>query len=499
MAKFEFRLSAKVNPEGRQEIMIRLFHGSKINLRAKSRIFIDPQFFEYFIDKDKTEQISGVKVPSKNITSRTDYANKKGWILFDRGKIVISNRIETPELKEARKAETKLDELKNFITAEYEKTNVENLNSEWLKSMIDLFHDGAKIDKKQAEDSLLINRFRKMIDSNELITKNGTPITQGRKAHYKVMASILERYLIINGKTETKFSDVDKEFILDFRDFMINENNFVEDKKWSYLYKDMKKNNKPTEERSLNTVAMKLKIIQTFFKILFANGEIEINPFQRFTDTQHSAVFKQEFTEPFSLSLSELQTISAKKLPKYLEPIRNAFIVQCCLGCRVSDFRKMKMENIILKEGIPFVEYSSQKTGKLTRTPLIPLALNIIKECGFDFPILRNVNGEKGFNKQIKSLLKECGIDRLIETGKEEGRIVKTPLWQLASSKLPRKTNVTLCTRIQLHTSLAGLHKEGSPAIGAYLNFTDEDRYYLMCKAFGEEPVKVNKKLEPIK
>lgn len=498
MATLEFRLSSKVNPEGRQEIMIRLFHGKKFNLRSKSRIFIEPSFFEYYVNREGTRKTYGVEVPAKVVTARADEAEKNGWELFERGEIVINNRIQTPEVKDARKAEKRLSELKSFIIDSLENANIDNVDSKWLKSVVDLFHDGEKIDKEKAAKRGLLNRFNQMIEGNELLTKNGTPITEGRRAHYKVMFGILFRYLTISGKTEININEVDKDFLLDLRDFIINENVFVEDKKWKYLYKNMKVNNLPSEPRSLNTVSMKMKVLQTFFKIIFSNGEIEVNPFDRFTQAQHAGLFKGEDKEPFSLELSELRAIINNEVPTFLKPIKDAFLVQCALGCRVSDFAKMRMQNVIVADNVAFVEYASQKTGMPTRTPIVPFALRIIKANDFNFPILRNVNGSYGYNKLIKSLLKECGINREIVTGKEEGRLVKTPLWQLASSKLPRKVNVTLTTRVQLHTSVAGLHKEGSSAIGNYLALSDSDRYLLMCRAFGEEPVKVSKDLRII-
>ena len=498
MATIEFRLSSKVNPEGRQEIMIRLFHGKKFNLRSKSRIFVDPSFFEYYVNRDATFKNYGVEIPFKVITARKDEAEKNGWDWYDRGIIVINSRVQTPEVKEARKAEKKLSLLKTFITDSLQNANIDNVDSKWLKSIVDLFHDGEKIDKEKEAKRGLLNRFKQMIEGNELLTKNGTPITEGRRAHYRVMYGILFRYLTINDKTEIKIEDVDKDFLLDLRDFIINENVFVEDKKWKHLYKGMKVNNIPSEPRSLNTASMKMKVLQTFFKIIFANGEIEVNPFDRFTQAQHAGLFKGEDKEPFSLELSELKAIINKDVPKHLQPIKDAFLVQCALGCRVSDFAKMGMPNIVVADNVPFVEYASQKTGMPTKTPIVPFALHIIKDNDFKFPILRNVNGSYGYNKLIKSLLKECGINREIVTGKKEGRLVKSPLWQLASSKLPRKVNVTLTTKIQLHTSVAGLHKEGSSAIGNYLALSDSDRYLLMCRAFGEEPVKVGKDLRII-
>ena len=61
MAQIEQRLSAKVQKDtGMCEVLIRFFQGSKFNLRAKSGVFVSPEYFEYYIDRAKTESL-GVK------------------------------------------------------------------------------------------------------------------------------------------------------------------------------------------------------------------------------------------------------------------------------------------------------------------------------------------------------------------------------------------------------------------------------------------------------
>ena len=68
MAQIELKLSARVQKEtGMREVMIRFVQGWKFNARAKSGIFVSPDYFEYFIDRTKTEK-AGVKVPNSLIT-----------------------------------------------------------------------------------------------------------------------------------------------------------------------------------------------------------------------------------------------------------------------------------------------------------------------------------------------------------------------------------------------------------------------------------------------
>ena len=57
MAQIELRISSKVQKvTGRSEIMIRFFQGNSFDLYAKSEIFINPAYFEYYINREKTEK-----------------------------------------------------------------------------------------------------------------------------------------------------------------------------------------------------------------------------------------------------------------------------------------------------------------------------------------------------------------------------------------------------------------------------------------------------------
>ena len=97
MASIEIRLSSKMQENMRQEVMIRLYQGSRLNLRGKSRIFVSANFFEYYIDRATTTK-AGVKVPDKAVTISLQEALKKGYSVYDRGEIVIKSRIQTEDV-----------------------------------------------------------------------------------------------------------------------------------------------------------------------------------------------------------------------------------------------------------------------------------------------------------------------------------------------------------------------------------------------------------------
>lgn len=389
--------------------------------------------------------------------------------------------------------------LMHSVYEEAVKTGLSLTNETFEKVIGKGIHPGSEDGEEELPERTLLNRFCRMVDGDEIITKDGKPISQSRRAHYQVFGRIMGRFLKVVGRMDIACDEVDKEFILSFRDFIINEYKFAEDKRWSYLYTGLKRNMVPTKPRGQNTVSMMMKMFQAFFKMLDANDEIPKNPFNKFTGANHAALLRQEYSKPIALTLEELRRILLADVPAGLQETQEAFLLQCALGCRISDFKKMGMEQIsVAKSGVPYIMYVSQKTGMPTRTPIVRFAFDIIKKTAFNFPVLKYVSGKSGFNKKIKTLLKECGIDREVETGAEEGKLVTSPLYELASTKLGRKTNVTLLSRVQINTTIAGLHADGSEAVSHYYDKSLEDLFQIMSRAFGEQPFKVNDNLEII-
>jgi hypothetical protein len=103
------------------------------------------------------------------------------------------------------------------------------------------------------------------------------------------------------------------------------------------------------------------------------------------------------------------------------------------------------------------------------------------------------------YNKNLRILLKYCRIDRPVSLyDPERGDNVYRPLYEVASSKLARKTHVDMLTKVQINYYAAGLHHEGSTAVFRYTSLELSDRYELLKAAFGEDDYRVNTDLQPI-
>jgi hypothetical protein len=130
---------------------------------------------------------------------------------------------------------------------------------------------------------------------------------------------------------------------------------------------------------------------------------------------------------------------------------------------------------------------------------LIRPALEIIQRTRLAFNGHNPKYEKQVYNNSLRILLKYCGIDRPVCLyDSERGDNVYRPLYEVASSKLARKTHVDMLTKVQINYYAAGLHHEGSTAVFRYTSLELSDRYELLKAAFGEDDYRVNTDLQPI-
>lgn len=325
-----------------------------------------------------------------------------------------------------------------------------------------------------------------------------------RESAYEALLGIIRRFQIINCLHYIKVKDVDADMLMRLRQFIADEYIYVND--WRQLYVGMRVQNIPAMRRSQNTIAARLRMLQTFFTELEDREEIVKSPFRKLGKERKHAFMRERYDEPIYLKASELAIIMAAEIPASLEECRKAFILQCAFGCRISDFQALTMENIsITDDGIPYIHYlpiktsHSQANNAEIQTPIMRYALEIIKESKFHFAILRYATGKSGYNTKIRELLKCCGIERqCAEYNEETGQNEYKPLWEFGSSKLARKTHVDMMNKVQVNQYAAGLHMEGSKAVHHYTSMEIGDRFLLMCAAFNQKPYKVDRDLNVI-
>ena len=320
-------------------------------------------------------------------------------------------------------------------------------------------------------------------------------------------ADKLKRFLTIKGLSKISVTEFDTNLLLEYRQFVFDEYLYVE--KYPKLYKVEKKRGarrNPDHRASINTVVYNMKNLQALFNELEKTDEIMKSPFRRLTTEKKRAVMHTMYDSPVFLRQEEFQKVIDTEVPDKLQGIKDAFILNCCFGCRIGDFSRLSMEKVsVSPEGIPYIHYipsktsGTQETNKEIVTPLIRLAYDIIQRTRFDFGFKITTAGTSFYNKKVRDLIKACGIDRKVSIyDQEKHDNVYVPLYEEASSKLARKTHVDMMSKVQVNLYAAGLHREGSSAVNRYTNMELKDHFALMNVAFDQKPYKVDADLNII-
>lgn len=317
----------------------------------------------------------------------------------------------------------------------------------------------------------------------------------GRKRHYEVLQRELCRFLVMRKMKDITVKEFDGSMLHDFSLWLRDEWRFVE--KYSDLYESLDERRIPREARSSNTIATKMKLLRCFFRAQEFIGEVDKTPFNMLDGSRRKAMMREKYDTPVSLTREELKTIVQAEVPLALSEVRDTFVLHCFIGCRVNDLKTMTWDNVAVVDGIPFIHYIPQKTayqeGEEVVTPLMRTALDILKKNDFQFLLLRNLWGKDGYNSQIKKLLESCCIERKCPIrDTEAGRTKYVPVWEIASTKLARKTFVNMMASCQVDLYAAGLHKRGSDAVERYAHIDLKERFRLMCFAFDEKEYEVD-------
>lgn len=350
---------------------------------------------------------------------------------------------------------------------------------------------------KVEEVETLLDRFNRYIDG---LKTYGT-VSEGRAKIYRIVWDKLSRFLIIFKKAKYTAEQFTPEDILAFREFVINEYKYVD--KHKAIYGNLPKTSVPTKQASINTASAKLRALQAFFNELEENDEILKSPFRRLTKKRRNEALREQYDDPFFLRYDEVQQIMTADVPDSLKETKEAFLLQCALGCRIGDYLKLSMSNIaITDDGIPYVQYLPKKTMKTQndrrekKTPLMLFALEIVKRSGFKFGVLKYASGKSGYNAKIKKLLEHCKIDRLVNQYDEAtGTMHRVPLHTVGSSKLCRKTHIDISNKAQVNMYATGLHEVGSSAVEHYSMLEIRDLFTLLCAAFNQPQYRVDKQL----
>ena len=347
----------------------------------------------------------------------------------------------------------------------------------------------------------LIQRFHRYVEE---AFRDGI-IGEHRHMHYDAMVRRMERFLFIKGHSNMMPEQFDVKMLMDYRAFIADEYLYVP--QYPKLYVKDGRKRYPTKRISNNSVVHEMKGLRAFFNELENTDEIFKSPFRKISHERFKTMMRLKNDEPFFLRASEFKTVLNTEVPPELQMAKDIFILNCCLGARIGDFMRFDMDRIAVSpEGIPYIHYIPHKTMKYLenvveiKTPLVRIAYDIVMRTQFNFNKQEANYSVAVYNRELRKLLKFCGIDRPVAKFSEaKGENEYFPLYEVASSRLARKTHVDIMNKVQVNAYVAGLHAEGSDAVYRYTNLEIADRFALMNVAFGQKAYHVNPDLTRVK
>ena len=511
MAKIDYRLSKKILADsGRSEIVIQLSH-QHLNMRAKSEVFINPSFFEFYIDWRKTEKDAkdlGIEVKrTKEQTANTKTANKFGYALQDCGDIIIRQRVDNPDVRFHKEQKKRLDALKEIIMSQFENADKESLTKDWLKDVVDRYNHPEKYQVATNEEKK--KTIYEIIEEYTLTPdrKTNQPLVESHARVFYVLSRTIARYVgyiraTDNSRKDYEF-DIDKvtrEDIEDYTDYLRHEKELADDKPklfgklLSEYPQSVRKGRNVIEGRGENTIIKMRTRLKSVFQYCNMKGYTSNRPFEGITigTAKVGTPIYITIDERNQIADADLATIwetmpkderQLARMPlKTLMEQRDIFVFQCMIGCRVGDL--LKMNDKYIHNGI--LVYTPHKTkdegdeAVQARVPLHPRAVSLIEKYkdadpeGRLFPFIT----AQRYNDAIKVIFKMAGITRNVEVrNPRTGENEIVPINEVASSHLARRTFVGNAYFKVHDPNLIGKmsgHVEGSKAFKRYRKIEDD-------------------------
>lgn len=294
----------------------------------------------------------------------------------------------------------KLRDLETYIFKSYDRDlfNKEFTN-DWLRIQIDRFGKGIDVGinednlqklQEEKQKDILINYAKKYYELRKL-DSSISPVTNQKFKTLLDKITLYQKEI----KKEILISAIDKEFLLRFKHWLMNESKLME-----------------------STANRTIKNLKTILLDASNNGII-LNP-QIYTFKLQSIKSEKVF-----LSFEEIKQIKSAKIigENNLTIARDWLIIGCYTGQRVSDLLRMDKTMVYTKsnnEGKEFelIELTQQKTGKEVSIPIHKEVKAILKKYDNNFPPVfseTSSSNETLFNRYIKKVCEIAGINSIVK------------------------------------------------------------------------------------
>lgn len=378
------------------------------------------------------------------------YVPVKYWNTKER-RLSYSTRYYTPEVAVVADQQKLLDRLATAILDSY--INTPDPSATWLQDVVDATIRPEAAAASKAEKESVADASRRYPQAHN--------IESSTAEHYYGLARLLDKFAEFGHPLFV--GSVSVEDIDDFASFL------------AYEVKVLKSGAEKVVARGHNTISMKLKKLRSVLRWCRENGSAPTCPFDNYS------IPEEFYGRPIFLTLQERDSLlQTTGLPEVLELVRDVFVFQCFIGCRVGDLYELTKDNISQDGSFLVYKQIKVKDVPAISVPILPAARELIRKYdGADrrgrlFPFV----AEQTYNEYIKRVLEIAGVTRdVIVYDPVSLKPMSVPLCSVASSHLARRTfmgNMFKKTKSERITSAFTGHKSGSKALRRYTDVDDE-------------------------
>lgn len=385
------------------------------------------------------------------------------------------------------------NKIKTIVIKLYE-SYTEDSDIVWLSSIIDEIEkptEPVKADKAEEHAEALENSGIKNTDAKNRGEKTVIELFQiyldtshFNEWHHQHQKTIMNKVIRFEGWLGYIAKKPNFKLYLPYFDKVGTEEflNYIEHE---YEYRDQYPNYfktihlfKPTDIAPIsdNSLITNMKRLFMFLNWAYKNGYINNQDYNNVTLGQ------QVYGDPYYLTIEERDKIYYHdfSFDPRLEFHRDKFMFQCLVGCRGNDLERFTWDHIVEGNFLEYIPHKNLLLGKTdtVRCPLCEKAVELLERIDPDSPFLYLRYCHDLYRRDIKRILKEVGIDRVVTIIDPQTRKpVQKPIYEVAASHLARRTFIgNLYKQVKdpaLISSLTG-HSEQSKAFSRYRHIDDD-------------------------
>lgn len=402
-----------------------------------------------------------IKVRS-DIEVTTDYWDNE-TLSYRRTKVVPSD--------EQKQVKALVKSIINTLTDSFDSSTADVT---WAKTVIDSCINPVNNDKSGL--TTVISRMEQFLTEHEM--------SKGSVNAYKPTIKKLQRYEAFKREIEGKkgfalyCETIRPEDYLDFREYVINEYIYYND--YPEFYEQFNMGSHPPRQLSSTCLIGIMNHLRIVGHWCIRMGYTTNRSCDAF------AIPAAVHGSPYYLTLEERNKVFNADLSNKpgLEVFRDLFMFQSLVGCRVGDMFSFTPENVT-GDLLQYIPHKTMRKRTLTiSVPLNTKALTILSRYKGKQAKLLPTKQIYQYNEGIRSVLKECGINRMVTildtvTGNE----VQKPICDVATSHMARRNFIgNLYKQVKdpdLISSMTG-HVNGSRAFARYREIDEETKVNLV-------------------